>query len=454
MARKSEVEATQYPGIVKRLSDDKYIVTLDLGRQMRPNKKTGKMEMKQCKTTKVVATLKEARQLQAENTSAKKNQKVSRIAGKILFKDAIKEFFAFYANDWSVVKRERYQTYANRCNAYLGDMDIRDIDTGAIETFFAWCREDHSSEGYGSIVPKTTQKIKTMLSEFWRYLKKNKLKYGINENVVIDADYGKIEEYVATILTAEELSDLLEYALKNENDYSSIALIGLEGLAGLRRGEMCGLQWQDVLWDKKLLDIHQQRTQRLKGWELLPALKGGNPDGKTRAERRCRYAALPDKLAEILKLVMKQQEIYQGRPVEPEDYVYRQKVDLVNNVLCNPRAPDKRFRDIQNRYNKLRERQGKKSIPYLRNHDLRHTLVSLCINNGVDRLQVSSSIGHKPEGNTTIKVYWHDDNNRAEMIECIDRLITTKIEIPNMEATIARPFFGAPEGRDLRNSDL
>lgn len=49
---------TGYPGIKQRISDNKYIVVIDYGRQMRMNPKTGLMEMKQAKTTKIISTLK------------------------------------------------------------------------------------------------------------------------------------------------------------------------------------------------------------------------------------------------------------------------------------------------------------------------------------------------------------------------------------------------------------
>ena len=43
MARKDEYEATEYPGIKKRIKDGKYLVVIDLGRQPRLDKKTGEM---------------------------------------------------------------------------------------------------------------------------------------------------------------------------------------------------------------------------------------------------------------------------------------------------------------------------------------------------------------------------------------------------------------------------
>ena len=77
MARKDEYEATEYPGIKKRIKDGKYLVVIDLGRQPKLDKKTGEMVLKQCKTQKLFDKLKDAKAYQGENAAIKKNQKVS-----------------------------------------------------------------------------------------------------------------------------------------------------------------------------------------------------------------------------------------------------------------------------------------------------------------------------------------------------------------------------------------
>ena len=60
MAKKSEVRDTGFPGIKQRLSDNRYLVTLDYGRQKKTDPKTGEVRLRQVKTTKVVSSLKEA----------------------------------------------------------------------------------------------------------------------------------------------------------------------------------------------------------------------------------------------------------------------------------------------------------------------------------------------------------------------------------------------------------
>ena len=61
------------------------------------------------------------------------------------------------------------------------------------------------------------------------------------------------------------------------------------------------------------MDVQRQRTQRNHGFEIFDWLKKGDPDGVTRAERKQRYVAMPEKLAEILRLVYRQQTYYMGR---------------------------------------------------------------------------------------------------------------------------------------------
>lgn len=72
--RKEEVRETGIAGIKQRIKDGKYIVSLDLGREIITDPKTGKRKEKQKKTTKVVNTLKEAKAILGENNAAKKAQ--------------------------------------------------------------------------------------------------------------------------------------------------------------------------------------------------------------------------------------------------------------------------------------------------------------------------------------------------------------------------------------------
>ena len=199
MARKDEYKATEYPGIKQRISDGKYLAIIDLGRQPKLDKKTGLIVEKQCKTQKLFDTLKEAKAYQGENHKAKSSQKVSQVAGKVTFRQAIADYDAKYSKGWSASYAAQKKNQERRMIAYFGDTDVRKIDTLAIEEFFEWCRTPN--EVYNtSLSNNTIEKYKTHLSDIWKFMKKGK-KYGVTENVVTDADIGEIEKFEAEILT-------------------------------------------------------------------------------------------------------------------------------------------------------------------------------------------------------------------------------------------------------------
>lgn len=437
MAKKDTYRDTEFPGIKQRISDNKYIVTIDLGRQLRENKKTGVMEMRQTKTTRIVSTLKEAKALQGKNNTIKQHEKVSGITRKVSFSKVLDEYTEFYKDSWSDSYMMQKKSQAKRMKAYFGDKDVRKIDTLDIEKFFKWCQEPHEAfkEALGN---NSIQKIRCHLASLWKFMKKNQSKYGIKENVVLDADIGEIVKYEATILSAEQVNYMLQYIINNEKDYSTFAMVGLPVLAGLRRGELCGIKWKNIDYENKLIDVEYQRCQISTG-SIIKVPKGGKDDGKTREERKQRYAALPDCLVVLLGYIKEQQEKYLGRKVKPDDYVYMTKINLVNGYLPHPGKVSRRFKELQNRMNKVRAKAELEPIPSIRLHDLRHTFISLCLNGGINQFQVSANCGHnfRDRGSTTtVSTYWHDDNNRADIVEFIDKTITAKLEIPDMEGAI------------------
>lgn len=437
MARKDEYRATDYPGIKQRISDGKYLAVIDLGRQPKLDKKTGQMVLKQCKTQKIFSTLKEAKAYQGANNKVKATQKVSRVSGKVTFSSAIADYDAKYSANWGAAYTAQKRNQERRMIAYFGDTDVRKIDTLAIESFFEWCRTPN--EVYTtSLGNNTIEKYKTHLNDLWKFMKKGR-KYGITENVVTDADVGTIEKFEASILTVEQIKYLLWYVIHCEKDYSVVSMLAIPALTGLRRGELCGLRWKDIDWEKKVIDVAQQRMQA-GSKTIVKVPKMGDDNGTSRFEKRQRYAALPDILANLLKSVKAQQTQFMGHEPDPEDYVYRTKMNMVRGDLPRPGKVSLRFSELQNRCNKVREIQKLDPLPVIRLHDLRHTFISLCINGGVDQLKVSANCGHRNEDrhlSTTVKNYWHDDSNREEIREFIDHTFKdVDLNFPDLSESI------------------
>ena len=128
-------------GIKQNVITKKYVVSLDFGRQLRMNKKTGRMEMKQIKTTRTVSTMKEAKAIQGKNNALKKTRRTTGITRKIAFDQVLDEYTEYYKSTWSDSYMMQKQSQAKRMKAYFSDRDVRTIDTLDIEKFFAWCKE-------------------------------------------------------------------------------------------------------------------------------------------------------------------------------------------------------------------------------------------------------------------------------------------------------------------------
>ncbi len=186
--RKEEVRETGIAGIKQRIKDGKYIVSLDLGREIITDPKTGKRKEKQKKTTKVVNTLKEAKAILGENNAAKRHKKLTGATGKVYIENVIKDYKEkYYDSDkhWSDSYKQQKNSQHTHFINYFGNMDLKRVDTAEIENYFLYCQNDLD------LCTNTIQKHKCHLIDLWKFMKKNFSKYGINENVVLDADIGR-----------------------------------------------------------------------------------------------------------------------------------------------------------------------------------------------------------------------------------------------------------------------
>ena len=402
--------------IRQRTKDGKYIVSLDYGSRLKKNPKTGLMERKQVKTRRVVDTLKEARALKGENAKEKRLRKTTGRTSPLLFPMALDEYMELNEGKWSLTYRQQKIVQTKRLKFYFADRDVREIDTLDIERFFEWCRHPHE-EFPNALINNTLYKYKSTLTDLWKFMKKHRSKYFVTENIVLDADVGRPVRFEATTLNIEQLNRLLDLMLRNEQDFAFYALVGCAGLTGMRRGEICGLRWGDIDWEKKRISVLRSRVRA--GSVTVEKLPKGE---------KTRISALSDPLAKLLKIVKENQEEILDRAVRDDEYVFMQKTNLLNNYLPNPGKLDRRFHEMLTRINRVMEEAGQEPLPHIRMHDLRHTFITLALNAKVDHLMVSSNVGHTIKGNTTTAVYWHDQGERQEIIDFVDRIITVPIK--------------------------
>lgn len=175
------------------------------------------------------------------------------------------------------------------------------------------------------------------------------------------------------ILTGEELDAFLAVVERDEvwRDFFQMEL-----MTGLRRGEICGLQWSDFDGDAGMLKVcrtlHSQR-------------KGEYTVGETKTNQGMRTIILPHSVTEILR---------------------RRKADAISQWIFpdlvkpeDPVDPNAAYRHMKT----LLQRAG---LPSIRFHDLRHTFATLALENGMDVKTLSAMLGHVSAA-TTLDIYTH-----------------------------------------------
>lgn len=242
--------------------------------------------------------------------------------------------------------------------------------------------QDHYSKAIDKLSPSTVLYHHRVLHKAlkmavkWQYLMHNPA-----DNV--EPPSAKRKDF--TVLSTEQIDTLLQY-LKEKNHVLYIPIV-LAIMTGMRRGEICGLQWQDVDLDSGLIQIKHQ-LQRINGELILR-------ETKTAGSRR--PIALDDITISLLKAHRQQQR--ENRILFGPAY----QIDNFNYVCT---WPDGKLIDpdyISHAFPKILETLN---LPSIRFHDLRHTSATMLLKAGINPKVVSERLGHT-DIRITLNTYSH-----------------------------------------------
>ena len=157
---------------------------------------------------------------------------------------------------------------------------------------------------------------------------------------------------------------------------------------GLRRGEICGLMWQD--FDEAHGTLTVRRT--------IHAERGGRlTAGETKTGAGKRIITLPPSTAQLLS--------------------ERRKRSYTEWIFPDPLRPERPTRPNA-AYVRMKELLKKAGLPSIRFHDLRHTFATHALASGVDAKTLSGILGHT-QASFTLDTYTHvtgDMQKRASEI--------------------------------------
>ena len=154
------------------------------------------------------------------------------------------------------------------------------------------------------------------------------------------------------------------------------AFFYVEVMTGLRRGEICGLKWQDINFEENKLRVKRSVSVK-KG--------GGVSIGETKTETGVRCIQMPPSVAELLK---------SKRQTAITEWVFPHFLHPEQPI--HPAAA----------YRKLKVILKHAELPMLRFHDLRHTFATHAMKGGVDAKTLSGILGHT-NASFTLDTYTH-----------------------------------------------
>lgn len=312
-------------------------------------------------------------------------------------------------------KPSTHASYAHHVDAYLvpalGTLLLRHLDAGHINAMYTdLAAPDGGQRGKG-LSPATRRRIHHTLRRALRDALKWKL---VQHNAAASADPPALDSVPETmhVWTREQLRVFLDHVA----DDPLFALWRTVGTTGMRRGELCGLQWRHVDFEHSTLRVQQARV--VVGYEVVLSTP------KTKRGRRS-IPVGPGTL-DVLKAWRDAQAdaLYDlGFPQSPATYLF---TDAAGEPL-HPERVTTMFNEHQDtlraeilKHHAEAGAEGEAPVlPRIRLHDVRHTYATLGALDGIPAKVMAERLGQ--DVMTYMQTYVHNlpgmSGSAAELLE-------------------------------------
>lgn len=347
---------------------------------------------KKIRETKAVNTLTEARDLRDKHEAAIKLKLKSQPNKKVTLEYCIKEFIEISnLADTTIYAYNNIKKHIS--THYIYKKHINKIIKNDI---LSYIKHIKSTAKLSDI---TINKHLIFLQSVFKNAYQNDF---VSNNIFEKINKLKIDnKFQGDFYTKEECINLLKLLEKN-NDFRISVPVYLALFLGLRRGEICGLQWTDIDLLNKTINIQHSRTQA--GKQFITK--------QPKTPNSIRSLSFDSNIQMLLNKYMHEQHKNQnflGNEYETTNYVL---VDSFGKPI-RPNYISDLWKDFLNKYN----------LRHIRFHDLRHTFVSLAYQNNISILSISKAVGHSST-KTTENIYTHlKENNNDEVIKSISNLL-------------------------------
>ncbi len=182
----------------------------------------------------------------------------------------------------------------------------------------------------------------------------------------------KIQRKEKRVLSKSEIGIFMKQL---ESDIFWHDLFYTELLTGMRRGELCGIRWEDFDEQKGTLKVARS----------IEYVHGKLVIGETKTDDGKRVIYLPESLKRMLA-----------------DKKYNSISELVFPDMLDPSKPIR----PDSAYHKLKSTLKAAGLPNIRFHDLRHTFASHAANSGIAPKTLAEIVGHS-KASFTLDTYAH-----------------------------------------------
>ena len=220
-------------------------------------------------------------------------------------------------------------------------------------------------------------------------------------------DPPKTPQKTAEYLDAEQAVRLLELLQEREAPIQYRTAVTVLLFTGMRGGELLGLKWSDVDFEKQMVSISRSSL-------YLPG-KGVFED-ETKTDASNRVIRIPQTAAEALRVFRKWQikeRLALGEKWNNTDYIFTTR----DGSPMHPDTLSGWFHDFIQ----------KTDLPPIHLHSLRHTNATINIANGVAITTVAGILGHA-NATTTAKIYAHSIKSaQAAAADMMDDILSKRI---------------------------
>ena len=197
----------------------------------------------------------------------------------------------------------------------------------------------------------------------------------------------------------EEIAEILKMARLEPIHIHAVIATAI--YTGARRGEIAGLKWEDVDFEKRTMYIRRSVVKNV-GQE--PEIK------RPKTISSIRQMAIPQALCDILQELKKEQDRKKallGEKWHEEGFLF---TDWCGHVM-HPHTPTKQFDKFLKKY----------GFRHLKFHGLRHSSATYLLSNGCDIKTVSKRLGHTSIDTTNIYVHALAKTDKAAA-DCFDSI--------------------------------